>query len=276
MEVKIINTYNEVRKYLSRIKNNENKELSWEKEVINPFWHELCKYAPFDLSDRKPKPIDDIESLEIMCASLEKLDMKLIQKEFEKVVSILPNYDDDPITIVIFPGNPSNAMVNEKQNGVIGSSTFGNMFIEVNPLIEDYEKWIPYVFAHEYHHTVFGNYWFMMHSDELNHQFAESLIVDGEADSFALSLYPDLKPNWLFDMTEKEISDLWNNKYKDIVSDTDVDYVKYMFGDKELGIPWCGGYKIGYMIVQNYLKKKDKKILEIIEVNPKEIIDAIK
>lgn len=63
-------------------------------------------------------------------------------------------------------------------------------------------------------------------------QDIDSLIIDGEADSFALELYPELRPQWLFGISEKRINELWKNKYKDIVLRTDVDYVTYMFGNK--------------------------------------------
>lgn len=274
MKVNVINTSNEVRKYISSLHQGVDCSVAWEEEVLRPYWEELCKYAPFDLSNRKPKAITDIEQLEKECDLLEKLNIANIQKEFERVVSILPNYDDDPITVVLFPGNPLNYKVNEKQNGVVGTSTFGNLFIEVNPLIENYEKWILYVFAHEYHHTVFGNYWFMMHSKELTNQFYESLIVDGEADSFALELYSDLKPLWLFDMNDIDIIELWKNKYKEIIFRTDINYQSYMFGKTEIDIPWCGGYKIGYMLVQSYLKKNNKAILNILELNPSIIVNS--
>lgn len=47
----------------------------------------------------------------------------------------------------------------------------------------------------------------MLHSGELDNMFINSLIIDGEADSFAMELYPDLKPQWLLGMSEEEISD---------------------------------------------------------------------
>ena len=195
--------------------------------------------------------------------------------EFERVASLLPNYDDDPITVVIFPGNSENRMVNQKQNGVIGTSLFGNMFLEVNPLIQGYEEWIKYVFAHEYHHTVWGNYWFMLHGGELENKFIDSLIIDGEADHFALELYPNLKPQWLFGLSEEEIRALWTNRYKNIVESQQVDYATYMFGNEEEHIPWCAGYAIGYILVQEYLHITKKLITDIVELKPEELLKQL-
>lgn len=108
---------------------------------------------------------------------------------------MLPNYDDDPVTVAIFAGSNDNKDVNIKQNGDIGTSLFGNIMIQVNPLIKGYEDWIKYVFAHEYHHTVWGNYWFNLHGGELQNKLIDSLVIDGEADSFALELYTEKSRN---------------------------------------------------------------------------------
>lgn len=185
---------------------------------------------------------------------------------------MLPNYDDDPVTVAIFAGSNDNKDVNIKQNGDIGTSLFGNIMIQVNPLIKGYEDWIKYVFAHEYHHTVWGNYWFNLHGGELQNKLIDSLVIDGEADSFALELYPELKPQWLFGMAEKEIDALWKSRYKTIAMSTDVDYSAYMFGNDEMGIPWCAGYAVGYMIVHKYLALTGKRVSEILEVKPESML----
>lgn len=272
MKIVVKNTYKEVKKYLERLKRGEAPEVCWEEEVISVYWDLLCCYAPFDLSERKPAAITDIATLEEQCELLEKLDVSALACEFERVATILPNYDDDTITVVIFPGDNSNIVVNEKQNGVVGTSLFGNLFLQVNPLVQGYEEWIKYVFAHEYHHTVWGNYWFVMHGGELQNKFIDSLAIDGEADSFALELYPELRPQWLFGMPEEAVRSIWEEKYKAVAESTEVDYASYMFGNSEMGIPWCAGYAVGYMLVQDYLKATNKTVCEILEVKPEQVL----
>lgn len=275
MKINIINSYSGVKKYIERVAKGEDKQLCWDEEVLSPHWKTLCCYAPFDLSDRKPSAITDIHELQLQCSLLEQLNMQNLEKEFERVATLLPNYDDDPITVVIFPGNPTNQTVNEKQNGVVGTSLFGNMYIEVNPLIEGYEEWIPYVFAHEYHHTVWGNYWFMLHGGELENKFIDSLIIDGEADSFALELYPTLKPKWLFDLSTEEMEHLWNAKYQSIVTQQNIDYPTYMFGSEDAQIPWCAGYAIGYWLVQKYLRQTNQSAIDILEIKPELLLEKL-
>lgn len=239
-----------------------------EEEVIAEIWERLCCYAPFDLSERKPEAITDIDSLEKQCALLEGLDERALKNEFVRVASMLPNYDDDPIAVVILPGDHGNTSVNERQNGVVGTSMFANILIQVNPLVRDYERWLEYVFAHEYHHTVWDNYWYVLHGGELRNTLIDFLMTDGEADCFAMEMYPDLKPQWLFTMSETDIERLWKDKYIDKAMDTGVDYEAYMFGNEEMGIPWCAGYAIGYMLVRRYLTSARKFAVDILELKP--------
>jgi uncharacterized protein YjaZ len=125
----------------------------------------------------------------------------------------------------------------ENQNGVWGNCTWGNMIINIDPIASDFEKWIPYVFAHEYHHNIWGNNWYNVRQGELRHIFLNDLISDGLADSFALSLYPELRPKWLFDISAETEMRLWSEHYVHMIEKSDVDYPKYMFGDEKEGIP---------------------------------------
>lgn len=275
MKIDVINTCKETRNYIARVKNGEAPGICWEEEVVSVHWQKLCCYAPFDLSNRKPKAVTDIPALEKQCALLEKLDVDALKHEFERVSEALPNYDDDPITVAIFPGDNGNTSVNEKQNGVVETSLFGNMLIQVNPLIPGYEDWIRYVFAHEYHHTVWGNYWFVLHHGELENRFIDSLVIDGEADCFATQLNPALKPQWLFGLSEETVRCLWEEKYKVIAQSTEVDYASYMFGNEKIGIPWCAGYAVGYWLVRKYLTLTGESAAAILERKPELLLGEL-
>lgn len=275
MELRILAVYKNLDDYVTSLKKDPyNAEMLWEKYAIEPYWNILCQYAQEDLSYRKPKPITNIPTLEKQLNLLKQIDLIQLKDEFERIVSALPNYDDDPIYIALYPASDDDITVKERQNGVVGASTYGNMFIRLNPLAEDYLEWIPYVFAHEYHHSVLGNYWFVIHSGNLEDKFINSLLIDGEADSFALSLYPELKPKWLFELSEDKEKSLWKDLYSNIILEPEqnVDYGKYMFGDESCGIPWCAGYAIGYRIVQQYLKSYSTTTFsQLLEMHPLDI-----
>ncbi len=76
---------------------------------------------------------------------------------------------------------------------MVGACVFGNIIININPLAEDYQDWIPYVFAHEYHHSVWGYNWFVIKGGQgLEGSFLEYMLNEGQADAFAESLFPQL------------------------------------------------------------------------------------
>lgn len=271
IKVKVVSCVEQLKTYVACTEEKEDENL-WEKLVVEPFWKELCCYSPIDLSDRKPKYIKRDANLKKQIAELEKIDLIVLEKELNRIAGLLPNYDDDLIMVAIFPIDNTNIIVNEKQNGVVGTSLFGNIMLQINPLVEGYENWINYVFAHEYHHTVWGNYWFNMHGDELKHDLLQALIIDGEADSFAMSVCKELRPQWLYLDKDEQIGKLYENKYEQHIFDTEFDYPSMMFGNEEKGICWCGGYAVGYRLVQKYIEKTNKSFTELIEVHPEKTL----
>ena len=273
MNLEIIAVYKNLKDYVAGLENDvENADVLWNKYAIDPYWEKLCQYAPFDLSDRKPKPVTNLQTLKKQIDLLNKIDLDNLKDIFEKIASALPINEDDTIYIALYPLSDDNTAVKERQNGVAGTSTFGNMLISINPLADNFLEWIPYVFAHEYHHTVWGNYWYALHGGELDNRFINSLLIDGQADSFALSFYPGLKPKWLFDMSKETEKALWEKHYSKVYLEPDVDYGKYMFGDEANKIPWCAGYAIGYRIVQQFLlRNPNTSFLKLLEMRPLDI-----
>lgn len=270
MTLEILPVFDHLDSYINALKSGTgDAEELWEKYAIEPYWHKLSKYAPFDISDRKPKPITDAAELEVQIKRLRQLDLSSIMACFENAAAGLPDYDDT-MYIALYPLLSS--FVREHQNGVWGNGTWGNMIINIDPFGCDYEQWIPYVFAHEYHHNIWGNYWYNTHGGELEPIFLNAILNDGLADSYALSLYPELKPKWIFDMSEGTVKRLWNAHYADLMMQTDVDYEKYMFGNEKEGIPWCAGYALSYRIVQQYLKKHPHTSMKgLLEMRPLDI-----
>jgi uncharacterized protein YjaZ len=272
MKLNIIPVYEYLDDYILEIeKGGTDCEKLWDKYAIQPYWDKISEWAPFDMSDRKPRPIKDVVKLKQQIKLLKEIDIDKLNSEFMKAVEKLLHYDDDTVTVAIYPLDDEDTTAKEKQNGVAGVSVFGNILINVNPLAVDYLEWIPYVFAHEYHHSVWGNYWYVLHGEPTG-TLLESLLIDGQADAFAKSLNPKLNPAWISQLPEEQEKELWDKYYSKLLYETDFDYVKYMFGDKAAGIPWCAGYFFGYRIIDS-LKKKYPEVdaKSLIEMNSEEI-----
>ena len=268
MEINIICPYENGMKYIEEMKygRNQDPQLIWDKYFIQPFWDQISQWAPFDQSFMKPARIEDLDTLEQQIKLLAKIDVDELKREFMKISRMLPKNDDDPILVAIYPN--TNAIVKERQNGVVGACVFGNILLNVNPLADLWEEWIPYVFAHEYHHSVWGHHWYVVNGG-LEGNFMEYMLNEGQADAFAKSLYPELQPQWISALTESEETELWN-KMKPILFSTDRnEFDKYMFGNEENGLPWCVGYTFGNLIINRYLRSHpDISYSELITVHP--------
>ena len=273
MEIKIIVSFENAKQYLLETKkDNTDANGLWKKHMIEPFWGDITMYAPFDQSFKQPPCITELTQLEKQLSILSELDTVKLKSEFNAVADTLPSNDDDPMIVALYPLCDSNKIVKERQNGVIGASVFGNMIIRINPLADDWQKWIPFVFAHEYHHNIWGQYWYVVQGGkDLDGSFLEYMITEGQADLFAMSQYPDLTPLWnkIFDADTEAV--LWD-KIKPVLNSTDPTiHNEYMFGDIEKGLPWCVGYSFGRMIVEDFLKKQPMPFSELFNVPAKQI-----
>jgi uncharacterized protein YjaZ len=265
VELEIVLVYENLDGYILKLeKQHENYEELWNKYAIQPYWKRISQWAPFDMSERKPKPIKDIDKLKQQVKSLKEININAIKSEFMNVVAALPSYDDDDtIVVAIYPLDDENTIVKERQNGVVGACVFGNILINVNPFARDHLKWIPYVFAHEYHHCVWGSYWHGIRQKACTGSLLEAMLSDGQADAFAKSLYPTLSPTWIHQIPKGIERELWDKHYSKSLNEIDYDYCKYMFGNDEAGIPWCAGYFFGVkslIVTEDVIKKLGSKI----------------
>lgn len=85
MNLEIIAVYKNLNNYVTGLENNaENADDLWNKYAIAPYWEKLCQYAPFDLSDRKPKPVTNLQTLKKQIDLLNKIDLNNLKGIFEK------------------------------------------------------------------------------------------------------------------------------------------------------------------------------------------------
>jgi len=139
MKLDIIAVYENLDDYLLDMeKENADFEMLWDKYAIKPYWEKISQWAPFDMSDRKPQPIKNIFKLKQQIEVMRNIDINDIKHRFMQIVNTLPNYDDDPIVIAIYPVDDDNLIVKENQNGVWGVNVFGNILLNINPLAKNY------------------------------------------------------------------------------------------------------------------------------------------
>lgn len=264
MKLNLILAYRNLSDYIAR----GTGEQAWNETMVAPYWGILTEGAPFSMDHMKPVCNMDKEEAQKQLDLLDKIDWKQYIKVFEDICSKLPKDDEDILHIAIYPS------MTKMPEGIYGTGVWGNIILNINPLNEQFKQWLPFVFAHEYHHSVWGDYWYCKKGGKgLNDSFLQMMIIEGEADAFAMSLFEDLVPSWQKDVNKAEETDVW--KKIDVILNQKLspkEYSKYMFGNKELGIPKNAGYYYAIKIINAYMQKhKGIEPTELLAVSPDEI-----
>lgn len=248
MKLKFLYPYKDMQKYYDNIGKTQN---TWEEIMVTPYWGQIAEWAGNSCDYMKPASIKNGKNIIKQIEICKTLDLSGFEEIFNEILSSLPKDDEDPMTVAFYPSE------NNMDEGVVGCNVWGNIIITINPLVEGFQKWIPFVFAHEYHHSVLGYYWYCVKRGcETKGNFLEYLINEGQADEFAKSLYPEHQPSWHKGITEENEKNVWE-KFKKVlyVVAPPKDHADYMFGSKELDIPPFAGYYFGSMIVSSFMKR---------------------
>jgi uncharacterized protein YjaZ len=133
-------------------------------------------------------------------------------------------------------------------HGVVGSCAGDNILLRINPLIEGWRDYIPWVLAHEYHHTVWGYNYFYLKGNR-NMDLLSSIINEGQADSFAKALCTSLNPHWIRTLSKEQELDEWHKlrSYLDNENSREL-HIRFFFGDDKTNTPAFVGYTIGFNI----------------------------
>lgn len=171
----------------------------------------------------------------------------------------------EEMTLGIFLGDPARLAQSEGYTGA--GSMPGYILIMIAPNAQNLPK-LPACIAHEFHHNVlFSNVtWNFM-----DVTLSQYLAVEGMAESFASALYgEDCIGPWVTGVTGAELEKARDMIGKNLDVAGFMEVRKYIFGDhpmvpesEALGIPYCGGYSVGYHATQAYLRKTDKTIAEV-------------
>ena len=270
LNIKLITTFENAKEYIKAVEEkNEDIREAWHKYMIEPFWADITYGVNRDVSFMKPAPIQDINALKEQIKILSRLSAEELLSKFASITEMLPKNCDDPVFVALYPACDSDKGLKDRENGVRGCCPDGNVIININPLAQDYYDWIPYIFAHEYHHGVWGyNAW--INGMNLDGKFYEPMIIEGQADFFAESLFPELIPQWNRPFESGMETALWERLKTDPAI-----HEAGMFGDESKGLPWCMGYSLGRSIVGDYMQKHPNiSFIGLINTPPKDILNG--
>jgi len=248
LKLELIPAYLKLEEYIEQ--EEQNQDIC-KKIMVEPYWNIISQWAPFPEDYKMPLCYRSKEEAKAQLDELKKVDWKNMMEGFHAICKALPKEDDDVMYIAIYPSKT------DIPEGIYGTGVWGNIILNINAVNREFHKWLPFVFAHEYHHNVWGNYWYCLRNGEgLCGRLIESLIIEGEADYFAESIFGNMHPSWHYGVKSEEEDRLWKKFKKALAIKLPTEEIgKYMFGCEEYGISQNAGYYFGIQLVREFMEK---------------------
>jgi uncharacterized protein YjaZ len=227
----------------------------WEQHVVDPYWTQwgAGQHNEARVRAEISRPIDDLDGLEEAVNALSGSGVEeLVRDAYVRICRLLPYHEGDT-AICIAAADPRDRGLVADLNGVVGGCVGANTMLTIHPAGEGWQEWVPYVLAHERHHSAWGYHYYYLRGGT-RRDLLISLISEGTADAFARQLCPDLHPRWLEALSPEEEARQWA-AIQPLLDVPDLDgelYRRTFFGDAEAGVPAFAGYTVGYHIVQAY------------------------
>jgi uncharacterized protein YjaZ len=249
-EFEIVPVFEPHLEYVQKVKENQdsNHKKLYISTVLEPFRKKtLGENKGLWLNDYLTAPINIAklnESIILLDKNFEHFS-HLIKESLEKSAKLLPGGKK---TIYLFPFNPDHSVSISRMNGVTGIAA-PEQFIILHIAPHKYkEEMITYTMAHEYHHTVYFEKYKTQERDLIDYVLSE-----GRADSFANLVYPNMNIPWIAEVPQEDVKTIWNWVNERRYSYNENDYTEIRTGNRI--IPQWSDYRIGYQIMQEFLKK---------------------
>lgn len=244
------------------------KQTNYLQNVFNQIENEFEHNAeyPFLLEKIKHniKPNDALkEEIEL----LKKIDFKqIVDSAFQIISKELPGPDTK---ILFIPINPEYREFYKNFGIGIYAITVGTgkIIVSIDPTFNNWSQLLPYILAHEYHHSV----WTSKNFVTADFTPLEYLTLEGRADSFANEIFPDANLFYINMLTEDQEKRIWKLIKPELNNRNSEMNDKMMIGTDE--IPVCSGYAIGYSIIQSFkLNNPQINDIQLIDITPEQIL----
>ncbi len=226
----------------------------WLEHAVEPYWAEWAQGQFNEARTREQfaRPITNLAELMVEVEDLMRSGVeRLIEEAYGQITAALPSPLPER-AVCIYAADPENAWLRE--HGVVGTGIGDNILLQINPAARDWEAWIPYVLAHEYHHAIWGYSYFAVQAKSYM-DLLIGVLIEGEADAFAKMLYPEMQPPWIDALTPPEEARQWHAMQEYLSGYDGAAYQRFFFGDESSRTPGNTAYTIGYHIVQAYLQR---------------------
>jgi uncharacterized protein YjaZ len=182
----------------------------------------------------------------------------------------------DSIVFGLYVADMSNVPL---QRGYTGFGGIPGWIMTVYGVPDEYNLYrIQAATAHELHHNIRGA---VFPANMMTTTVGEYMINEGLAESFAAELYGEDRIGfWVAEFDESRLEEA-RQVIGGALDVTGFDEIRgYIFGDTlaahmdlpKAGVPDFAGYAIGYRVVQAYLRRTGKDVVEATFVSPRDII----
>jgi uncharacterized protein YjaZ len=253
--LKIISAYLGMKEYIRTARQMPEVPLDeiWWIYAVAPFWGDWAagQFNEPRLQAQFSTPITALDDLAVEVDLLAQSGVEqLVESAYTEISAALPPCVVGPV-VCIYALDPADKGTVERRNGVAGSGVGNNTLLQINPLAQDWQAWVPFVLAHEYHHSAWGYHYFYLQG-HTSADLLTTLLIEGQADWFAHALYPGLRPSWDYALTPAQEAGQWRRMQPHLASSDAALHAGFMFGDEHT--PWCTGYTIGYHIIEAYMR----------------------
>ncbi|MEK3996697.1 DUF2268 domain-containing putative Zn-dependent protease [Psychrobacillus sp. FSL K6-2365] len=254
-EFEIINYYQETLDFLKATKEQpDNLEVLYKQSVLDTLRKNGFGYS--ELSDWMFTTPSDIEALEETMSKLIDKQVLLndsIKEALLESATLLPGGNK---TIHVLPSWPEFG-ASMKEVNYVGGYVWNkdSILIQIDPSF--LEEDLKYTVAHEYHHTVYRE----MNAD-IWYSLLENTLVEGKADIFAKTIYPNVYVPWSEPLIEQENQKVWEI-FRENMESTDSSFIEgFTHGNPYYGIPQWSTYRIGNQIMQSFLDENSGLSIE--------------
>lgn len=174
---------------------------------------------------------------------------KIAQATYDRVVGDLPQ---QRLSLCVDFTSPDDAFTRDRMQGVMAlTAGSGKIIVKLHPQA-DWAKLLPYVLAHELHHS----YWAQRHFDpKAAFTLADYLVFEGRADYYANRTFGEHPAPWTRALDDGQYAATLA-AFRPRLDDTSPQVLMgAMFGNPQAGIPMWAGYSVGYRLVSNRLDK---------------------
>lgn len=199
-------------------------------------------------------------------------DTKRVQEIINETINNARNHlSFDEVTVTVFPALPFPWHKNLPQSMWTNGFTNGPNNIQIAIPHEPDEDFLSYMIAHELHHATPCNPIYELTLDSFS--LAEWFKMEGGAEFFSLSLYPD-KRWWKDEFTSEVELNYWREANSVYDSTDGKTKNLFAFGNPKQGIPYMAGYAFAYHLFLAFAEVyPDKTFEDLLLIKPESFLE---